>query len=156
MKKLIVITAFLLVTTFGFAQSYSTGIGLRGGFASGITAKHFITEENALEGILSTRWNGFMITGLYEIQNIAFDTPGLYWYYGFGGHIGFWDGDVDHRWFDENKSYTVLGIDGVIGLEYAFAEVPFSVSLDWKPAVNIIGFSSFWGDSGGLSVRYIF
>ena len=157
MKKFIFATALLLTTALiSYGQSYTTGIGLRGGFANGITAKHFLTERNAVEGILSTRWDGFMLTGLYEIQDVAFDTPGLYWYYGVGAHIGFWDGYANHRWFDEDRSYTVIGIDGIIGLEYAFAEIPFSISLDWKPAFNITGHSAFWGDGGGLSIRYIF
>lgn len=137
-------------------QSYSTGIGLRGGLANGLTVKHFIGEKAALEGILSTRWKGFTVTGLYEIQQTAFDTPGLYWYYGVGAHVGFWDGYDGHPWFDDDDNYTVIGIDGILGLEYAFAEIPFSISLDWKPAFNLTGHSGLWADSGGLSLRYIF
>jgi len=120
-----------------------------------VTAKHFISETRTLEGILSTRWRGFNINGLYEIQDIAFDTPSLYWYYGFGGHIGFWDAHYN-RWFNDNANYTVIGIDGIIGMEYCFAEIPFSISLDWKPAINLAGYSGFWGDSGAISIRYIF
>lgn len=158
MKKFILATfLFVAATSFSFAQqSYSTGIGLRGGLASGVTVKHFISDKAALEGILSTRWRGVVITGLYEIQQTAFDTPGLYWYYGVGAHAGFWGNYVGHPWFDDDASYTVLGIDGIIGLEYAFAEIPFNISLDWKPAINITGYSGFWGDGGALSIRYIF
>jgi len=158
MKKIILAT-FLIFTTTLFVnaqQSYSTGIGLRGGLASGVTVKHFISDKAALEGILSTRWRGTIITGLYEIQQIAFDTPGLYWYYGGGAHIGFWGNYRSHPWFDDNASYTVIGIDGILGLEYAFAEIPFNVSLDWKPAVNLTGYSGLWADGGAFSVRYIF
>lgn len=157
MKKLFIATAFLFFTSlWSNAQSYDTGIGVRGGLASGITGKHFLSENAAVEGILSTRWRGFSITGLYEIHAIAFDTPGLYWFYGFGGHLGFWDGYAKHPWFDDAENYAVFGIDGIIGMEYVFADIPFTIGIDWKPAINISGHSGFWVDSAGLSVRYIF
>ena len=156
MKKILV-TGILSVFIFigAHAQDYGTGIGFRGGLSNGLTVKHFISEQNALEGILSTRWGGFNITGLYEIHAQAFDTPGLKWYYGVGGHLGFWDGN-NNPWFDDNDSYTVIGIDGIIGLEYSFADIPFNISLDYKPGFNIVGYSGFWGDEAALSFRYIF
>ena len=40
------------------AQSYRTGIGARLGFFNGITAKHFVSPNNAVEGILNFRWGG--------------------------------------------------------------------------------------------------
>jgi hypothetical protein len=91
---------------------------------------------------------------LYEIHNPAFDIDRLNWYYGVGGHIGFWDGKYDDR-FDAGNN-TVIGIDGILGLEYNFKEIPFNLSLDWKPALNLVGSSGFWGDGGAISIRYIF
>jgi len=158
MKKIIVI--FLIVFSLGsisYAQDYNTGIGLRGGFSSGLTVKHFIGSKSALEGILSTRWRGFQITGLYEIHNHFFDVERMKWYFGFGGHVGFWNGDYTHNyWGEPGTTYTVVGIDGILGLEYSFSEVPINLSLDWKPAFNFIGYSSWWADGGALSIRYIF
>jgi hypothetical protein len=146
----------LCIITITTAQDYTTGIGFRGGLSNGLTVKHFISSNTAIEGILSTRWQGFEITGLYEIHNEAFNTDQLKWYYGFGGHIGFWDGN-NASWADnKDKSYTVIGIDGILGLEYSFKEVPINLSLDWKPTFNLIGYSGFWGDGGALSIRYIF
>lgn len=156
MKKIII--TFLIAFSFvsiSVAQDYNTGIGLRGGYFNGLTVKHFISQNSALEGIISSRWSGFNLTGLYEIHNQAFDTERLKWYYGFGGHVGFWDGgDVD--WGDPGTSYTVLGIDGILGLEYSFQEIPINLSVDWKPAFNIVGDKGLWADSGALSIRYIF
>ncbi len=156
MKKLILSFTFLFfLSGVTLAQNYTTGIGLRGGFSNGLTVKHFVSANNALEGILSTRWGGFNVTGLYEIHNYPFAVQGLSWYYGFGAHIGFWDGN-DVGWADDDGAYTVIGADGVIGLEYNFVEVPINLSLDWKPSLNLIGHSGFWGDGGALSIRYIF
>lgn len=138
------------------AQDYTTGIGVRGGFYNGLTIKHFISERAAIEGIISSRWKGFNITGLYEIHQQAFDVAHLNWYYGAGGHIGFWKGK-DVSWGDNREDdYTVVGIDGILGIEYNFQEIPINISLDWKPTMNIIGYSGFWGDGGAFSVRYIF
>ncbi|MBT3384337.1 MAG: hypothetical protein HN778_08855 [Prolixibacteraceae bacterium] len=152
---LTLILAFIITTSVS-AQDYETGIGFRGGLSNGITVKHFISKTSALEGILSSRWQGFNITGLYEIHNWSFDTPRLNWYYGFGGHIGFWNGYENHPWFKETGSYSVIGIDGIIGIEYNIETIPINISLDWKPGINIIGYSGFWGDELAFSVRFIF
>ncbi|MDD4108173.1 MAG: hypothetical protein PHH93_05585 [Prolixibacteraceae bacterium] len=157
MKKILFGLAIIIAATLSTtAQDYNTGIGVRGGLSNGLTVKHFISSNNAIEGILSTRWKGFNITGLYEIHAQAFNTPRLNWYYGFGGHIGFYDGYDDHPWFDDDASYTVIGVDGIIGLEYNIEAIPFNISLDWKPGLNLIGYSGFWSDELALSVRFIF
>ncbi len=156
MKRFLITTAIIFcITIFSNAQDYNTGIGLRGGLSSGVTVKHFVGEKSAIEGIVSARWKGFNIVALYEIHNQAFDVEGLNWYYGFGGHVGFWDG-ANVGWADDTNSYTVAGLDGIIGLEYNFNDIPLNVSIDWKPAFNIIGYSGFWGDGGAFSIRYIF
>lgn len=157
MKKTFLIATFMLsMACVGFAQNYKTGVGLRGGWFNGITAKHFIKDDVALEGILSTRWSGFNFTGLYEVHRSAFDVEGLVWYYGGGGHIGFWNGE-DVEWGSKKTgSYTVVGIDGIIGIEYTFRDIPLNLSIDWKPVVNLVGHSGFWGDGGAVSIRYVF
>jgi hypothetical protein len=157
MKKIIIVFFIgFCLTTFSNAQDYNTGIGLRGGFSNGITLKHFIGTNTAIEGILSSRRGGFQLTGLYELHYSFFDTERLNWYFGGGAHIGFWDGNHAYYWDDPNRSYTVVGIDGILGLEYNFREVPINLSLDWKPAYNFFGYSGFWADGGAISVRYIF
>jgi hypothetical protein len=155
MKKIILVTALILILTTIYAQDYNTGIGIRGGLSNGLTVRHLISEQTALEGILSTRWGGLNLTGLIEFQNMAFSTERLNWYYGLGGHIGFWNGDnVD--WKKDNDDYTVVGVDAILGLEYNFKNVPINLSIDWKPAFNLFGDDAFWGDGGALSIRYIF
>jgi hypothetical protein len=140
---------------FSNAQDYNTGIGFRGGFSNGITVKHFIGEKAALEGIISTRWKGIELTGLYELHYRLFNAERLKWYIGLGGHVGFWNGD-NAKWGTEGNSYTVAGVDGILGLEYSFTKIPLNIGLDWKPAFNFIGYSGFWADEGAISLRYIF
>ncbi|MEX2370959.1 MAG: hypothetical protein WD578_08135 [Bacteroidales bacterium] len=155
-KYLLAFIVMVTMTAFSNAQDYSTGIGLRGGLANGITIKHFIGGNSALEGIVTTRWQGFNITGLYELHSMqVFDVNRLNFYYGLGGHIGFYNGTYT-SWGTVGTSYTVIGVDGILGLEYNFVEVPINLSVDWKPALNLIGNTEFWPDDGAFSVRYIF
>lgn len=155
MKKIVfAFMCFLFIGAGVNAQDYNTGIGIRGGLSNGLTVKHFLSSNTAVEGLLSTRWHGLNITGLYEIHATAFDTPRLNWYYGIGGHIGFFDGDRSDHFDDGN--YTVIGIDGIIGIEYNIEPIPFNISLDWKPGINLIGHSTHWFDEVAFSVRYIF
>lgn len=154
------------------AVSYNTGIGIRfGGWESGLTVKHFIKSNVAVEGILSSGWHyrGSRITGLYEIQKSISGAPGLYWFYGVGAHIGFYnerywyngdcnkDGRYWHngRWYNCDGTRATIGIDGIIGLEYHFNEIPFTIGLDLKPSIGLIGYGGRFGDSA-FTVRYAF
>lgn len=156
MKRIVltisVVFCLLAVTN---AQDYNTGIGLRGGPFIGFTVKHFLNEKSAVEGLVSTRWKGIEFTGLYEIHNQAFKVERLNWYFGGGGHLGFYNGNYT-KWDVVDKTYTNVGIDGILGLDYNFVEFPLNISLDWKPAFNIIGYTGFWGDNGAVSIRYLF
>lgn len=153
--KIILLSLLFCLATSGFAQNYNTGIGLRGGLYNGLTVKHFTSQKTALEVLITSRWEGFELTGLYEIQNNFPGLPRLSSYIGFGGHVGFWNGD-HANWGTAGTQYTIVGLDGIIGLEYSFYYIPINISLDWKPELNLIGLTGFWYDGGALSVRYIF
>jgi hypothetical protein len=155
MRKFILLILFLTVTaTLANAQDYKTGLGFRLGTGAGFTVKHFLTGSHALEGMLLTRWHGFDVTGLYEVHNEAFDTENLKWFYGGGAHLGFYNGDYV-EWGYPGSTTGVFGIDGIIGLEYTFDEAPINLGLDLKPALNLLGYTSFWAEFG-FSVRYVF
>jgi hypothetical protein len=142
------------IVVMASAQEYKTGIGIRAGFSSVLTIKHFESYKAAFEGLLTTRWQGFDITGLYEIHNKAFDVEHLNWYYGGGAHLGFYNGNYV-SWGNNGTAYTVVGIDGILGIEYTFSELPINIGIDWKPALNLIGYAGLWSE-GGISVRYVF
>ncbi len=154
MKRLFIIVLLALVGYTVYGQDYNTAIGVRGTFVSGLTVKHFIKEDTALEGILSFgRW-GMNLTGLYERHARAFDTEGLNWYYGAGAHLGNWNNDYPQ--LERRGEFVVIGIDGVIGLEYKIQEIPITFSADYKPQLNFTGYPGFWGYGGALSIRYTF
>lgn len=160
MRKLMLIVfgvVFFALTSEVKAQSYATGIGLRSGVSNGLTVKHFIESDLALEGILHSRWRGLMITGLIEKHKDISEVRGLRWFYGGGAHIGSWNGNRNPPWAEPNfGGATVFGIDGIIGLDYIFTDVPINLSLDYKPAFNITHSAGFWGDEVALSIRFAF
>jgi hypothetical protein len=163
------------VSTAGDGMSgYKTSIGIRFGYEAGLTLKHFIQERRAIEGILSAGWGGygFRLTGLYEVHKAFPGVEGLDWYFGGGLHVGsynsgyygyyggYYNGSTGYydrrgRWHSGtyNARQMVVGIDGILGLEYQFDEAPFSISLDIKPYIDFIGYSGRYGD-GALSLRY--
>ncbi len=149
----IVIVVALTATSAG--QDYKTSIGLRAGLPYGLTAKHFLSKNNALEGILASSYGGFVITGLYENEHWTGEYPGLNWFWGVGAHAGFWDAGRN-----PNVSATyigsVIGADAIVGLEYTFDEIPLNLSLDLLPTFNLIGYTGWGGINGALSIRYVF
>jgi len=156
MKRVILLTllfAFFVVSSN--AQEYRTSLGLRAGLPYGLTVKHFLSKTNAVEGVLAGSYGGFIITGLYENEHWTGQYPGLNWFWGVGGHVGFWDAGRNPN---INDTYTgsVIGVDGIIGLEYTFEEIPLNLSLDLLPSVNLIGYTGWGGINGALSIRYVF
>ena len=159
MKKICILIIFMSLPYYGlFGQKhdYVDALGLRGGLATGITYKHFLNKTNAIEGILTTRWQGFSATGLYEIHDVAFETANLFWYYGGGAHLGFYDNYMNTPWLDKDESAVLTGIDGIIGIEYNIREIPVNISVDWKPAINFTGSRAVFPDEIALSIRYMF
>ena len=154
MKKILSLAVLMFVCHVGISQAYKTSIGLRAGVAPGFTLKTFVKSNEAFEGILTTRINGFNITGLYEWHGPLGEVPNFYWYIGGGAHLGIWNGD--HFLNDPVvDNYVAIGIDGILGMEYTFSEIPLNLSLDWKPSFNVVEYSYFVGDELAISVRYI-
>ena len=157
-STLTLILSLFIAQAVSGQNSYKTALGLRLNGGAGISVRHFLNPKHALEGILYTRWRGTNITGLYTVNTPVFDEPGFNFFIGAGGHIGFWNRSTNPWWRDEDFDgrTTVVGIDGQLGLEYTFSEIPLNLGIDWKPAVNLVGVQNFWGSDLALSVRYTF
>jgi hypothetical protein len=161
-----IISSFLLISkrssaqTQSSADTYKSAVGLKfGGYENGISLKYFTTNQVALEGIIGFRDHGVVITGLYEIHVNAFNVEGLQFYYGAGAHIGA-IGKGDYKRFNGdneyyNSSHILLGIDGVLGLEYLIPRSPIAVSLDLNPRIELA--TGPFGDiAPGLGLKYTF
>jgi hypothetical protein len=70
----------------------------------------------------------------------AFNVNGMSWYYG-GGHDSFHNDNYYRDYYDRKVYYAAgslgLGVDGIVGLEYKIPPIPFAISLDIKPFVEI-------------------
>ena len=159
MKKLILSALLLSCAYLVKAQShstkgsdYETALGVKIWDGAGITLKHFLTDRNAVEGIGYFYSHGFRLTGLYEIHGDITGASGLKWYVGPGAHLGFYN----DKYYDANQSHVVLGIDGVLGLDYKFNTAPINLSLDWQPSFEFASGLGFNGSWGGLGIRYTF
>lgn len=153
MKKLLLSLAVILSLGMGIshAQSstsggpgYQTALGIRLGYPFGITLKHFISSQNALEGVIGVGY-GFNVSGLYEHHMPISGAPGLNWYVGAG--LSF------YSWQNYGAS---LGILGALGLDYKFSGAPIDLSLDWLPGIYVSGYNGFAAGGGGLGIRYTF
>jgi len=136
------------------AQGYDNAIGGRFGAANGITFKTTLGENKMLDLIANFRSNNnykyFRVTGLYEVYLPIPEARGLNWYYGGGASIG----SVTRKWDDSSDLY--LSLDGVLGLDYKFADAPINLSLDWKPAIQLTPDTDFDASGVGLSLRFTF
>lgn len=146
MKKFVALFAFIVITiTSTNAQDYNWAVGTRiGGAMSGISAKHFISPLDAVEVILAIPYKkGFNLTGLYE-RHIPVISEGFHFYYGAGAHIGTY-----------NEKF-LLGVDGIIGLEYKIPTIPLALSLDYKPMLDLVSETKFRLEDFGLGIKVVF
>jgi hypothetical protein len=152
MKKITLLFSMLFVLALSSqlkAQDYQSAIGLRLGYPFGVTFKHFFNESAAIDLFVGTRYSGLTFGANYEIHKSLPDVAGLRWYWGPGAIFTFYDyGGVGSSNF---------GIDGVLGLDYTFADAPFNLSLDFMPTF-LFGEDYYGGFEifGGVSARYIF
>jgi hypothetical protein len=164
MKHFLVLGLLIGMSTVASAQAlgrtYKTAVGLKF-YPTGITVKHFVKSNAALEGI-AYFWNdGVRITGLYEYHGNINGAPGLKWYIGPGAHIGFWN---EHYWDnrhwdddDDDRTNTYIGVDGVLGLDYKINKAPINLSLDWQPSISFgRGYTDADAHFGGIAIRFAF
>lgn len=155
MRKILVAVVSLLVVSVSQAQSkssgsssYKTALGVKVWDGGGISFKHFVSDNNAVE-LVGYFWSkGARITGLYEIHSPISGATGLQWYIGPGAHVGFYN--------SKNGDGAFIGIDGVLGLDYKFSGAPINMSLDWQPSFEFGDGRGFTGSWGGLGIRYTF
>lgn len=151
MKKILLLLFFVVSLNVVMAQNstanstvYKTAIGVKVWNGAGISLKTFITEKNALEFIGYFDRYGTRISGLYEFHGNLSSEGALKWYIGPGVHVGLY------------KGITAVGIDGIVGIDYKFTNMPLNLALDWQPTVEL-GTGSrngFIGNWGGLAIRF--
>ncbi len=160
MKKIIV--GCFLIASAGLlqtasAQDYRTALGVRLSSSSAmqsnsISIKQFITPTTAIEGLF-TFGDPLALGALLEFHK-PLAASGMTYFYGAGGYIGF------VKTVNMNTQKTVsepnIGAQGIVGLDYKFANIPLNISLDWKPELNIINDINFEPAAIGFTARFTF
>lgn len=162
---LLIALAVVFCSTSLTAQSiYDSAIGLRLGAPVSVSYKTFLNgSNNAIEAFASYRsrkvfndfgWTSIGVGAGYQVHNPIESVDGLQWYYGGGAALYFFTYDDGFADFD-NESNLSVGILGFLGLDYAFADAPINISLDWVPVFSFSGYGrGFGADGGALAVRY--
>lgn len=85
---------------------------------------------------------------------------GLQFYYGVGPQARFtnvyYRYKYDDREYYERFTDLDLGVDGVIGLEYTFSDVPFSIFLDANAFIEVFDAPGWIHGQSGIGVRFNF
>ena len=176
MKKANWLLLTLGIILFSFDTSWAQldsqhAVGGRFGSATGFSYRYTLSDDRAVEGILSIQSNSksrrFRMVGLYQYHKPLAEN--FTWFYGFGGSVGSfrYKSEVTQTTNPENGSVTTtrtdpkselaLSIDGIVGIEYNIPTTPLSVSLDVKPYFDFLQESSIrLIDPFGLTIRYKF
>lgn len=126
--------------------TYKTAIGLRP-YPFGINVKTNLDTRRAALEFIGYFKDGFTVLGLYEWHFDLNQTRNLRFYLGGGGLVGFMN--------EDSGGGAVLGVSGVIGLDYKFLKIPLNLSLDWQPSYQI-GRIDEMKNFGGLAIRFAF
>jgi hypothetical protein len=160
MKKitfvLLLASALLSVTSLK-AQSYKTALGIRLSSSApivnnSISIKQFINDKTAIEGLLS--FSDPLALGILAEFHKPLSAPGLQYFYGGGGYLGFIKTYNPNKLKNENQ--LNFGAQGIVGLDYKFDKVPINISLDWKPELNLISDINFEPAAIGFTARFTF
>ncbi|MGL6266889.1 MAG: hypothetical protein ACRC2O_03145 [Chitinophagaceae bacterium] len=154
MKKMIIFSVLIFLasnhinaqTRQILRPTYKTAIGLRP-YPFGITVKTNLDTRRASLEFIGYFKDGFVVLGLYEWYFDLNHTRNLSFYFGGGGLAGFKN--------ENSGGGAVLGVSGVIGLDYKFLKIPLNLSLDWQPSYQI-GRIDEMKNFGGLAIRFAF
>lgn len=160
----VMITALCCLTMkMSKAQDYKTAIGVRTGFTSGLTFKHFIKSDAALEAMVGIRPYNSNFTFMYEKYN-GTSVPELNWYYGGGAHVTFYNRGIEygpwhkHYWkTPDYYNYNAFGVDLTLGLEYKIPKAPLALSFDIKPFFEFYPYNRVYTSlDPGLGIKLAF
>ena len=142
MKKFLIILIAALCFSVA-ANAQPKAIGLRLGYGAEVSYQHYARGRNFTKldlGIFST---AFSVSGLYNFHLVGANN--FHVYVGPGIQAG-WS-------FPANT--LILGVAGMVGVEYNIPGFPMNISLDWRPVFNLMN-SGFIASGFGLGLRYRF
>jgi hypothetical protein len=155
MKKIVAIIIFACAVAAGseskaqnLGSNYKTAIGAKGYFGDGsiggFNIKHFMRNNQALEGGLYFKRNFVMFEGMYEWSGQVQGAQGLHWYTGPGAWLGFYTKGDDN---------VLFALKGTIGLDYKFTGAPIDIAFDVNPTFTLAPDSDF-NFYAGIAFRF--
>ncbi len=148
MKKLIIVV-LIVFPSFGFAQLFEHAVGIRAGLTAGFEYRFYMDDANSYKFLLGTRDGGVQFHAMKEFHqyDLFSFTDQLVLFYGAGMHVGYeqWEKQYiegNTTWY-EDKTAFLAGLDGLVGLEYQFYEVPISLGFEAKPYFDLLGREMF-------------
>jgi hypothetical protein len=159
MRSLLISSIFALSCLTANAQQYNSALGVRLDWSTlnvglgELSFKHFFNSPNAIDVNFGIGRRYIWTHVMYE-RNQPFigDTE---WYYGFGADFGYWNTNYDGRYNDEERDGFWTGIDGNLGIEYTFVDMPINLAFDMGPTVRILPDVKL-GIMAGFALRYAF
>lgn len=148
MRYTLLIITLILFSAGTKAQDYDHAFGYKGGFSYGIAYKMYMDDEVAFETTMGFRFRGVHF-GIYKLKHKPANwrkSDKLFLYTGYGAHTGFYNRYDGYNFFSPfyqpvkiNKTYAVVGLDGVIGAEYRFLRFPLMISAEFNPFFDLFG-----------------
>ncbi len=151
MKNIVIKSLIILVLFSGlsFGQSNGFGLGIIVGQPTGLSAKYWLSSNNALDFGLgySFEKNSRMslhVDYLFHARNLFNTSENISLHYGPGGRL---------RLVEEGDSR--LGVRFDVGLTWVPRNSPVDVFIEIAPLLDIIPETKF-SVNGGIGVRYYF
>jgi len=147
-KVILAITLLIILAGSVDAQPSGFGLGVIVGDPTGLSVKHWISPRTAIDGALGwsfgkSNWvqlHGDYLIHNYDIVNVI--KGKLPVFYGLGARLVF-------------SSSNRVGIRGVVGLDYLFANDPLDIFLELVPILDLAPDIEF-DFNAGIGIRYYF
>lgn len=129
-------------------QGGNLGLGFIAGLPTGLSGKLWLNNTNAIDMIVGfDSYADYIILNAdyvwHEFNLIPVRAGQLPLYYGMGANLGV------------ARNAPGVGLRGVVGLEYLFADAPLDAFIELGPGALIIP-SAHFGFSAGLGMRFFF
>ncbi|RYZ51140.1 MAG: hypothetical protein EOP49_12405 [Sphingobacteriales bacterium] len=162
MKRIFTLLTGFVLLSFSLKAQQSLGVRFSpdgiGGIVQAPVKGNLVFEAQLNAGGLLSQGKSFTVVGL--LKNIVpLPDPRWRFYFGGGVHAGVIDPgysfDGEQLILSEGNTKTMVGLDGIAGIEYRINSTPFSVSADYKPALNILpDIDLHTHNNFGVTVRY--
>ena len=145
-RILLIVAGFFFVSAATLGQERGFGIGIILGEPTGLSAKGWVSQENAFDAGLawSFRHEGFFhIHGdyLWHFPNVIRSSEKFLVYTGIGGRLG------------ARKHDAIFGIRVVGGIAFVPRGAPIDIFVELAPVLNLAPATDLSGN-GGIGVRF--